>query len=547
MSAFPVHPLPDMQAAFDESLLDATADTPYVPFTPPARGVKTRQHLLCRQPDAPEQAWNCSYSCHWRHHPSGRHHPLRKTLAQIVFGLHLLHNHLEKSTADVADILLKHVHELDSFLQRANDDLDQSLKDMLFRHKCLRVPMEHVNDFDRLLDDRSYRVQLLDGNITIERTINRMSLLLSDYRADFDAYRDANHALGAYLHTLGDAWPCNQDVAKIYSAMCGNTAGWAQFLQSLSTKAERLGLILVQVSSYCKEIEKRCGAASRRSMIATHSSSRNSSRSNLRDTSRASRRSSTNKPLPTPPIILNPPSDYMSRTPADADPRGRSTSQTPTLQALPERAKSPLAELPAWNEDSPTSAGAQEPQEYVPDWKPTTQPHSQPDTYHNSEPRVKTPTSPQSDENRTIRVVHHHQPSHSSRTDSDGPPSSKKEDYSPPLTAKDSAYSSVSGASVASPTMPPPRTASSVSSHPPAQFALFPSSSKGSISGRSGVATPLSSNLRAVKSAEPPNRPDTSISNYDDMPIKRLSKRGSLSSIRRFFTRRRGDIHTIAE
>jgi hypothetical protein len=267
MSAFPVHPLPDMQAAFDESLLDATADTPYVPFTPPARGVKTRQHLLCRQSDVPEQAWNCSYSCHWRHHPSGRHHPLRKTLAQIVFGLHLLHKHLEKSTADVADILLKHVHELDSFLQRANDDLDQSLKDMLFRHKCLRVPMEHVNDFDRLLDDRTYRVQLLDGNITIERTINRMSLLLSDYRADFDAYRDANQALGAYLHTLGDAWPCNQDVAKIYSAMCGNTAGWAQFLQSLSTKAERLGLILVQVSSYCKEIEKRCGAASRRSMV----------------------------------------------------------------------------------------------------------------------------------------------------------------------------------------------------------------------------------------------------------------------------------------
>jgi hypothetical protein len=182
----------------------------------------------------------------------------------------------------------------------------------------------------------------------------------------------------------------------------------------------------------------------------------------------------------------------------------------------------------------------------VPDWKTNSQPRSQPDTYHNSEPRVKTPTSPQSDANRTIRVVHH-QPSHSTHTGSDGPPSSKKEDYSPPLTAKDSAYSSVSGASVASPTMPPPRTASSVSSQPPAQFALFPSSSKGSISGRSGTATPLSSNLRAVKSAEPPNRPDTSISNYDDMPIKRLSKRGSLSSIRRFFTRRRGDIHTIAE
>jgi hypothetical protein len=31
------------------------------------------------------------------------------------------------------------------------------------------------------------------------------------------------------------------------------------------------------------------------------------------------------------------------------------------------------------------------------------------------------------------------------------------------------------------------------------------------------------------------------------MTTKRLSKRGSLSSIRRFFTRKKSDIHTIAE
>jgi hypothetical protein len=143
------------------------------------------------------------------------------------------------------------------------------MKDMLFRHKCLRVPMEHVSEFDRLLEDRAYRAQLLDGNITIERTITRMSQMLNDYLVDMSIFREANHGLDLYLLDIGVEWTYhNEDVGKIYSAMCGNTGGWSQFLQSLVAKAERLGVVLVQVSSYCNEIEKRCGAASRRSLVS---------------------------------------------------------------------------------------------------------------------------------------------------------------------------------------------------------------------------------------------------------------------------------------
>lgn len=168
----------------------------------------------------------------------------------------------------MADILLKHVNELDGFLQRANEDIEGSLKDMLFRRKCLKVPMEHVNEFDRLLDDRTYRFQLLEGNVTIERTINRMSQLLNDYLVDINTFQNANQNLDAYLLGIGHNWTAmDGDVGRIYSAMCGNTGGWAQFLQSLVAKAEKLGVVLVQVSSYCNEIEKRCGAASRRSMV----------------------------------------------------------------------------------------------------------------------------------------------------------------------------------------------------------------------------------------------------------------------------------------
>lgn len=265
---FPIHPLPSMQAPFEESMLDATGETGFVPFQNPNKSIDLRQQLLCRDTDASELEWNFTYNCHWRNHPKGKFHPLLKTLAQIAFGVHLLHQRLEKSVADVADILLKHVNELDGFLQRANEDIEGSLRDMLFRRKCLKVPMEHVNEFDRLLDDRVYRAQLLDGNITIERTINRMSELLNDYLIDMSTFRDANNELDMYLSHIGNAWADDEDVGRIYSAMCGNTAGWAQFLQSLVAKAEKLGVVLVQVSSYCNEIEKRCGAASRRSMVS---------------------------------------------------------------------------------------------------------------------------------------------------------------------------------------------------------------------------------------------------------------------------------------
>ncbi|KAH6637749.1 hypothetical protein C7974DRAFT_147717 [Boeremia exigua] len=566
-ATFPIHPLPSMQAAFEESMLDATGETGFVPFKTPGRGVKTRQQLLCREADAEELAYNYTYSCHWRHHPKGKHHPLLKTITQIVFGVHLLHQRLEKSTADVADILLKHVNELDSFLQRANEDLEQSMKDMLFRHKCLRVPMEHVNEFDRLLDDRSYRASLLDGNITIERTINRMSQLLNDYLVDISIYRDANHELEHYLRDIGDEWAYhNEDVGRIYSAMCGNTGGWAQFLQSLVTKAERLGTVLVQVSSYCNEIEKRCGAASRRSLIATTSSSRNSSKSNVRDNGRrASRKGSQNKPLPTPPtpqvpVILTAAQPDPRGFP-DAEVRGRPISRVPHYQPQPE----PV---------NPYMAGSRQQQVELPASSPA--PASRPDVHVPSQPAQSqqiqqslqsqpAPKQPEPKQPAPKQPEYHHEAWHNEeQSKATAQPqteagrmghkhghrrASNKEGDSPPVTAKDSAYSSLSGASIMSPTSAAsPRSASSN-----AQFGLFPSSAqhtpKQSLSGRVGSITPsTSSNLRSVKSADPPDRPPTSASTYSETPAsKRLLKRGSLQSLRRFFTKKKNDIHTIAE
>ncbi|KAH9879874.1 hypothetical protein J1614_001898 [Plenodomus biglobosus] len=555
-ATFPIHPIPALQAPFEESMLDATGETGHVPFPHPKKGVKTRQQMLCREEGATESSYNFTYNCHWRNNPKGKFHPLNKTVAQIIFGVHLLHQHLEKSVADVADILLKHVNELDSFLQRANEDLEASLKDMLFRHKCLKVPMEHVNEFDRLLEDRAYRAQLLDGNIVIERTIGRMSEMLNDYLIDINTFREANHAIDSYLLDIGHEWTYrNEDIGRIYSAMCGNTGGWSQFLQSLVAKAERLGAVLVQVSSYCNEIEKRCGAASRRSLIATRTSSRNSS--NSRENGRNFRNFANNKPLPTPPTDRPPfllPSNSGTENHSGAGtPQRHSSKPQPQHQADAVNSDS-TTETPKRSEDSASTSAtsilnideSDHPQSeyYHEAWHNNGQrgqasPHVELSHTPSRLPRDLAPVSNTAEEKwSTSRRI-------SGKQD--------KGELSPPWTGKDSAYSSVSGASGMSPTIATPRSGSSMSSRT-AQFGLFPtrnlSTPKGSISARHSAQSPvLSQTSQFSKPVDMPSRPPTSMSTFSDASSgKRLSKRSSFSSLKRFFTKKKsGEIASIAE
>lgn len=127
------------------------------------------------------------------------------------------------------------------------------------------------------------------------------------------------------------------------------------------------------------------------------------------------------------------------------------------------------------------------------------------------------------------------------------------EDSSPPLTAKDSAYSSVSSASAMSPAYGSPRSASSMSSRQTAQFGLFPtrnlSTPKGSISSNLGsTKSPVDSSDSFPKPGDIPNRPHTSMSTYQEAPAKRLSKRSSFTSLKRLFSKKKsGDIGPIAE
>jgi len=130
--------------------------------------------------------------------------------------------------------------------------------------------------------------------------------------------------------------------------------------------------------------------------------------------------------------------------------------------------------------------------------------------------------------------------------------SDEKEVLSPPLTGKDSAYSSVSGNSFASPTFTHPRSASAQSSHPRAQFGLFPSSTpstpKHSISGRYGAISPGIATPRATEVVDLPPRAQTSLDDHAPVSRNRLLKKSSLTSLKRLFSKKKhSSVDTITE
>jgi hypothetical protein len=182
------------------------------------------------------------------------------------------------------------------------------------------------------------------------------------------------------------------------------------------------------------------------------------------------------------------------------------------------------------------------------------------DAWHSEEQRDGAP--PQAESSRATNVSgHQHKVSSPSNLSAEESSSATKRstakpqngDYSPPLTGKDSAYCSVSGASAVSPGFASPRSMSSMSSRQTAQFGLFPSRNlstpKGSISSRLGASSPTYNRPeQPPKAADMPSRPPTSLSTFSDASNKRLSKRSSFSSLKRLFTKKKsGDIGPIAE
>lgn len=204
----------------------------------------------------------------WKQRPGEKFHPLWKLSAQLSFGLHLLARGLAKSEEEVMRILQSHVDDIDGFLERTTEDFDLAQSDAEERLHYLRVPLEHVDVFDHMLEDKIFRTSIVEGNEKIEHIVERTTEAMKDALKDVQKGIDATAALGKYLTDLKSTWNIRKpDLDAVYVAMLGNVEGWTRAFMDLHLQGNRLAVTLVQLAGIVAEMQRRAGIASRKVLV----------------------------------------------------------------------------------------------------------------------------------------------------------------------------------------------------------------------------------------------------------------------------------------
>ncbi len=268
----PLHPIPAMQPAFAESLIEATKDSalqkPKLRF---GDAKERRAFLLEGAGDAK------LHGALWRYRPGQQYHELWKLMAQISFGVYLLLNGIANSNEQVVTILQDHIDEVDEFLETAMEDVKLAVEDVTERADLLKLPMKNVATFEKMLEDRDFRLQIVTGNEKIEHIITRTRTALDAALGDIGEGLKATQEFAAYLGDQRDR-PWRQqrpDVVEIFDAMKGNAEGWWKAFIELQDNASTLGTLLIALGQMVAEIDQRAGEVSRRTRVGI---TRNSTR-----------------------------------------------------------------------------------------------------------------------------------------------------------------------------------------------------------------------------------------------------------------------------
>jgi hypothetical protein len=262
----PTHPIPSMQEAFAESMLESGASTPTATRNIPKTAAARRQTLLDQ--DVSEE----THAARWRQKPGQQYHELWKLMAQISFGIYLLLNGMAKDDEQVMNILQGHVDEVDEFLETTLADFDLAQEDIDERLKFLKLPLENIEIFDAMLKDRGFRLQIVNGNERIEHVITRTGAAMTDALRDVQQGLDACKEFTIYLAQEQEeaAWKQERsDMQKVFDAMKGNVEGWYKAYVSLQTKGNHLGVALVQLGSIVAEMDRRAGEVSRKTRVCS--------------------------------------------------------------------------------------------------------------------------------------------------------------------------------------------------------------------------------------------------------------------------------------
>ena len=262
----PQHPVPTMQGAFEESMIETLTE----PSEPePENRFSTADSISRRKMLLEQENYERTVAGRWKQKPGEKFHPLWKLVAQISFGMHLLHQGLAKSDEEVIKILQSHVDEVDGFLERTTEDFDLAQNDINERIRYLRLPLEHGQVFDSMLNDRAFRMAIVNGNEKIEHIVDRTNAAMKDALKDVQKGLDATRELARYLTRLERTWTNrSEEHESVYLAMIGNTEGWSRAFMTLQQKGSKLGSALIQLGGIIAEIQRRAGIASRKNLVS---------------------------------------------------------------------------------------------------------------------------------------------------------------------------------------------------------------------------------------------------------------------------------------
>ncbi|KAL8893834.1 MAG: hypothetical protein Q9192_004874 [Flavoplaca navasiana] len=300
----PVHPVPQMQGAFEESMMETlneSEDPDSLDRMSTADSVSRRKMLL------EQDEYQRTVAGRWKQRPGEQFHPLWKLVAQISFGMHLLQQGLAKSDEEVIKILQTHVDEIDGFLERTTEDFDLAQGDIDERIRYLKLPLEHGSVFDTMLNDRNFRIAIVEGNEKIEHIIDRTAAAMNDSLKDVQKGLDATRELAKYLTRVDKQWDeRTEEHDSVYLAMIGNTEGWTRAFLTLQSKGNALRRALVQLGGIVAEMQRRAGAASRKNLVPVRTA--HGSRYTVEFRTKSSHSSMTPpksplKPLPTAPNV----------------------------------------------------------------------------------------------------------------------------------------------------------------------------------------------------------------------------------------------------
>ncbi|EKD18138.1 uncharacterized protein L3040_007683 [Drepanopeziza brunnea f. sp. 'multigermtubi'] len=322
----PRHPIRSMQAAFSESMIEsAEASAPPSPKHRMGDAAARRKLLIDQEANEETHA-----AARWKLKPGQKYHELWKLIAQISFGVYLLMNGIAKDDGQVMNILQGHVDEVDEFLETTLEDFDLAHEDIEERLKFLKLPLENIAIFDAMLEDRNFRLQIVNGNERIEHVITRTGRAMNDALKDVQQGLDACREFTIYMAREQEnaVWfKSRPDMQKVFTAMKGNVEGWFSACVSLQAKGNRLGVTLVQLGSIVSEMDRRAGEVSRNIRFSTSASPEPA-------------------PMASPPA--SPGSKWMMRQPVHKDlppdsslatPASRAT--TPALQTVQDGERTP--------------------------------------------------------------------------------------------------------------------------------------------------------------------------------------------------------------